>query len=145
MTIAPMLTQRRERPSQLIQRPIIQFLVAASDGLLGDVSRLLNTAAELAILDGSERITLALLEQVAHSPMPKTAWPAVQRPFVDEAFGGWFGRVAGRYGFTVDELVAAANIQLNLNPDGSGWLVLGTIRQFNEAVRCPVPAGAGRD
>jgi hypothetical protein len=55
------------RPSQLIQRPIVQFLVAASGGLLGDVSRLLNTAAELAILDGSERITLALLEQVAHS------------------------------------------------------------------------------
>lgn len=55
------------RPSQLIQRPIVQFLIAASGGLLGDVSRLLNTAAELAILDSSERITLALLEQVAHS------------------------------------------------------------------------------
>jgi hypothetical protein len=55
------------RPSQLVQRPIVQFLVAASGGLLGDVSSLLNTAAEMAILDGSERITLALLEQVAHS------------------------------------------------------------------------------
>jgi hypothetical protein len=31
------------------------------------VSRLLNTAAELAILDGSERITLALLEEVART------------------------------------------------------------------------------
>ena len=57
--------------------------------------------------------------------MPESAWPAVPRPFVDEAFGGWFGRVAGRYGITVDELGAAANIQLNLYPDGSGWLAAG--------------------
>jgi hypothetical protein len=54
--------------------------------------------------------------------MPESAWPAAPRPFRDEAFGGWFGRVAGRYGITVDELGAAANIQLNLNPDGTGWL-----------------------
>lgn len=55
------------RPSQLTQRPIVQFLVAASGGLLGEVSRMLNTAAELAIMDGTERITLELLEQVAHA------------------------------------------------------------------------------
>ena len=57
--------------------------------------------------------------------MPNKAWPAVPRPFADEAFGGWLGRVAGRYGITVDELGAAANIQLNLDPDGSGWLAAG--------------------
>ena len=55
------------RPSQLTQRIIVQFLIAASGGLLGDVSRLLNMAAELAILDGSERVTPALLEQVAQA------------------------------------------------------------------------------
>jgi replication-associated recombination protein RarA len=55
------------RPSQLTQRLIVQFLVAASGGLLGEVSRMLNTAAELAIMDGSERITLEMLEQVAHA------------------------------------------------------------------------------
>ena len=55
------------RSSQLTQRPVVQFLVAASGGLLGEVSRMLNTAAELAILDGSERITLEMLEQVAHA------------------------------------------------------------------------------
>lgn len=54
--------------------------------------------------------------------MPESVWPATPRPFGDEAFGGWFGRVAGRYGITVDELGAAANIRLNLYPDGSGWL-----------------------
>jgi hypothetical protein len=55
------------RPSQSTQRPIVQSLVAASSGLLGEVSRMLNAAAELAIIDGSERITLEMLEQVAHA------------------------------------------------------------------------------
>ena len=56
-------------------------------------------------------------------PMPEKAWPAAPRPFPDETFGGWFGRVAGRYGITVDELAGAADIRLDLNPEGSGWLV----------------------
>jgi hypothetical protein len=55
------------RPSQLTDRPIVQFLVAGSGGLLGEVSRMLNTAAEMAIIDGSERITLGLLEQAMHA------------------------------------------------------------------------------
>jgi hypothetical protein len=55
------------RPSQLTDRPIVQFLVAGSGGLLGEVSRMLNTAAEMAIIDGSERITLGMLEQAMHA------------------------------------------------------------------------------
>lgn len=54
-------------PSELTQRTVVQFLVAASGGLLGDVSRLLNSAAELAIANGSERVSLALLEQASFS------------------------------------------------------------------------------
>ena len=53
------------RASDLAQRSIVQFLLAASEGLLGEVSRLLNEAAEMAIRDGSERVTLAHLEHVA--------------------------------------------------------------------------------
>ena len=49
--------------SDLQQRPFVQLLVAASNGLLGDVSRILNAAAERAILDNSERITLRHLQQ----------------------------------------------------------------------------------
>jgi hypothetical protein len=45
----------------------VQYLLAASGGLLGDVSRMLSDAAELAIVDGSETITLVHLEQVAHA------------------------------------------------------------------------------
>lgn len=51
--------------SQLDQRPIVQFLLAASAGLTGEVSRLLTAAAELAIRDRSERISLELLEHAA--------------------------------------------------------------------------------
>ncbi len=56
-------------------------------------------------------------------PTPEKAWPAAPRPFPDETFGGWFGRVAGRYGITVDELAGAADVRLNLNLEGSGWLL----------------------
>lgn len=56
-----------KRASELTQRPVVQYLIAASGGLLGDVSRLLTDAAELAILDGTERITLPHLEQAAHA------------------------------------------------------------------------------
>lgn len=53
------------RASDLVQRPVVQFLVAASGGLLGEVSRLLTEAAEQAIVEGSERISLQHLEQAA--------------------------------------------------------------------------------
>lgn len=52
-------------PSELQQRPMAQFLMAASGGLLGEVSKLLTAAAEAAVLNGTERITLPLLEQAA--------------------------------------------------------------------------------
>jgi len=52
-------------PSELQQRPIAQFLMAASGGLIGEVSKLLTAAAEAAVMNGSERITLPLLEQAA--------------------------------------------------------------------------------
>ncbi len=54
------------RPSDLVQRPIVQFLISASGGLLGEVSRLLAQAAEQAIQDHSERISIQHLEQVAY-------------------------------------------------------------------------------
>lgn len=54
------------KPSELTQRPIAEFLLGASAGLTGEVSRLLNEAAEHAILDRTERITLAHLEHAAH-------------------------------------------------------------------------------
>lgn len=53
------------KPSDLMQRPIVQFILVASGGLTGEISRLLNEAAALAVLDGSEQITLAHLEHVA--------------------------------------------------------------------------------
>lgn len=52
------------RPSDLAQRSIVEFLLGASAGITGEVSRLLNEAAELAITDASERITLKHLEHV---------------------------------------------------------------------------------
>ncbi len=55
------------KPSDLMQRPIVQFILAASGGLTGEISRLLNEAAALAVLDGAEQITLAHLQHVARS------------------------------------------------------------------------------
>lgn len=53
------------RESDLTKRDMVELLIAASGGLLGEVARLLNEAAELAIQDASERISLRHLERVA--------------------------------------------------------------------------------
>ena len=53
------------KASALAERAIVQFMLAASNGLTGEVARLLNEAAELAIRDRTERITIAHLEHVA--------------------------------------------------------------------------------
>jgi hypothetical protein len=53
------------RPSDLAQREIVQYVLAASGGLTGEVSRILNAAAELAIRSGDECINLQHLEHVA--------------------------------------------------------------------------------
>lgn len=53
------------KASGLAQRAILEFVHAYSGGLTGEVARLLNDAAEYAILDGSEMVTLAHLEHVA--------------------------------------------------------------------------------
>ena len=68
------------RPSQLIQLPIVQFLIATSAGLLGEVSRMLSTAAELAIVDVSKHINLRPLERVVHAhALEGMAGPATPR------------------------------------------------------------------
>ena len=53
--------------TDLMQRAIAQFVLAASDGLTGEISRLLNEAAALAITDGTEHITLEHLKHVANA------------------------------------------------------------------------------
>ena len=54
--------------------------------------------------------------------MHKFPWPIAPRPFADEAFGSWLGRVASRYRIGVDELVHAADVDVEL---GEGdWLAL---------------------
>ena len=52
------------RASNLAQRAVVEFLLAAGGGLTGEISRLLDEAAELAISDASERITMKHLKHV---------------------------------------------------------------------------------
>lgn len=56
----------RASSSDLARREIVQYVLAASEGLTGEVSRILNAAAELAIRDGNESIDLHHLEQVPY-------------------------------------------------------------------------------
>lgn len=51
-----------------------------------------------------------------------SAWPAVPRPMPQEVFGSWLGRVAGRFGIGVDELVAASRLDIELGPEAKHWL-----------------------
>ncbi|MGT2455556.1 hypothetical protein ACU4GI_21010 [Cupriavidus basilensis] len=46
---------------------MVTTVLAASGGLPGEVSRLLNVAAELAILDGREMIDLSHIEQAKNA------------------------------------------------------------------------------
>lgn len=52
------------------------------------------------------------------------AWPLSPRPFDDETFGSWFGRVASRYRMGVDELADAAGVALDVDPTFRGWLTM---------------------
>jgi hypothetical protein len=53
------------KPSDLARREIVQFVLAASGGLTGEISTLLNDAAELSIRSGDECIEMRHLEHVA--------------------------------------------------------------------------------
>jgi hypothetical protein len=53
------------KPSDLARRDVVQFVLAASGGLTGEISTLLNDAAELSIRSGDECIEMRHLEHVA--------------------------------------------------------------------------------
>lgn len=53
------------RPSNLARREMVHAIMAASGGLTGEVSRVLNVATELAIRDGSEVIELGHIENAS--------------------------------------------------------------------------------
>jgi hypothetical protein len=52
------------KPSDLARREIVQFVLSASGGLTGEVSTLLNKAAEQAIRNDDELIDMTHLEHV---------------------------------------------------------------------------------
>jgi hypothetical protein len=56
-------------PSDLAQRDIAQYVLAASGGLTGEISRILNASAELAIRSGHEFIKLEHLKDAAYTSM----------------------------------------------------------------------------
>lgn len=55
------------RPSNLSRREVVSAVLAASGGLTGEVSRLLNSATELAIRDGREMIDVSHIEHARNS------------------------------------------------------------------------------
>jgi hypothetical protein len=52
------------KPSDLARREIVQYVLSASGGLTGEISTMLNNAAELAICNGDELIGMTHLEHV---------------------------------------------------------------------------------
>ncbi|WP_354686235.1 TniB family NTP-binding protein [Cupriavidus necator] len=60
------------RPSNLARREVVSAVLAASGGLTGEVSRLLNAATELAIRDGREMIDVSHIEQARSSVFYRT-------------------------------------------------------------------------
>lgn len=72
-----------------------------------------------------------------------TLWPVAPRPFEDEAFGSWFGRLAAKYGINVLELAQCAGVGIDVGEDASTWLgaaVPGAIAVRRLAHLCRMPA-----
>jgi hypothetical protein len=77
---------------------LVQFVLEIIAGLTGAISTILNDAAELAIRNDDEFIDIPHLERVARAqPDINRPWPIAPRPFFEEAFGSWLGRIAARY------------------------------------------------
>jgi hypothetical protein len=55
-------------PSHLSQPPVSTYILAQSEGTIGEISTFLTRAATLAIRNGQERIDLPLLSQVEYHP-----------------------------------------------------------------------------
>ena len=64
------------------------------------------------------------------SPERVRPWPVAPRPFEDEAFGGWLGRLAAKYRIGVAQLWASG--QLGAFPDltRSGWLLFPPVDEL---------------
>lgn len=76
---------------------------------------------------------------LTHSPL----WPVAPRPFDDEAFGSWFGRVAAKYGISVLELAESARVGIDIGDSAGTWLaaaVPGTSAVRRLAQLCRMPA-----
>jgi hypothetical protein len=103
----------------------VEFVLAYSGGLTGEVARLLNESAQAAILDKSEMIKLAHLEHAARSnawsPALAGGAPPIPR---GEAMGSWLGRVATRCRMSVVQLVEDYGLQIPMKASGAGWLLL---------------------
>jgi hypothetical protein len=58
--------------------------------------------------------------------MLDSPWPVVPRPFADETFGSWFGRLALRYRIDVGELLLQAGVEFDFGHDCSHGLATPT-------------------
>lgn len=57
------------------------------------------------------------------SPEGARPWPVAPRPFDDEAFGGWLGRLAARYQISVAELWQIGELGEFPVLTNAGWLL----------------------
>ena len=74
--------------------------------------------------------------------MRETPLPVVPRPFHDEAFGSWFGRLARRYRLGVDELAVQLDVSIDFGSACSRWLLAAapagaSLRRLSALCRLP--------
>lgn len=60
-------------------------------------------------------------------------WPVAPRPFDDEAFGGWLGRLAARYQISVEHLWQIGDLGAYPALTNAGWLLFPPM---NEQALC---------
>ncbi|EKS71800.1 TniQ family protein [Caballeronia zhejiangensis] len=62
-----------------------------------------------------------------HTSSDVRPWPFAPRPFDDEAFGSWFGRVASRYRLSIDRMWVANQLGPLPSLTNAGWILFAPV------------------
>ncbi|GJH12731.1 TniQ family protein [Caballeronia novacaledonica] len=93
--------------------------------------RSLIDAAEYSIPNGDEFIGLSHLEHGDDFQRDAVVpWPVAPRPFFEEAFGSWLGRVASRYDISVGMLWERSIPSEMPRLGNAGWLIFPPVPDY---------------
>jgi len=70
------------------------------------------------------------MQRKVSSPELVRPWPVAPRPFDDEAFGGWLGRLAAKYQISAAQLWASGKLEAFPALTRPGWLLFPPVDEL---------------